>query len=174
MRSGRTYNAQLARIQFNNDGRRGLCGEPAQRPAAADLEQAQNLFCHSPAQAANFAAWRARNFAGSAPCLLNAYRKCRRRTQYMQQARSWQSSFGFQRQFGSTMARRSRLRLHARAARKGHARQRQPDVQPGHRREYPVHRIVPTLPYPEYGIMSMIPHNTRSEIRRFRPASRSG
>ena len=54
------YNGQIARIQFNNDGRADFAANPLNGQPLPTLDQAQNLFCHSTAQAANFAAWKAR------------------------------------------------------------------------------------------------------------------
>ena len=56
------------------------------------------------AQAANFAAWQASDFAGAAPCILNALQEMPAPEEYMEQARSWNTSIGFQRQFGAAMS----------------------------------------------------------------------
>ena len=46
------YNAQIARIQFNNDGRPDFAANPLNGQPLPTYEQAQTLFCNSPAQAA--------------------------------------------------------------------------------------------------------------------------
>src|SRR5258705_8733486 len=88
------YNTQLSRIQVNNDGRADFAANPLNGQPLPTYEQAQSQFCHSSAQAANFAAWQARNFAGAAPCLLLALQEMPAPDQYMQMARSWNSSIG--------------------------------------------------------------------------------
>jgi len=62
------------------------------------------LFCDSPEQAANFASWAARGYSGTAPCLLNSLQEMPADSQYMHIPRSWNSSIGLQRQFGSVMS----------------------------------------------------------------------
>jgi len=155
------YNAQLARIQFNNDGRPDFASNPLNGRPLPTMEQAQDLFCNSPAQAANLAAWRARNFAAPQPCLLNAYQEMPAPEQYMQQARSWQTSFGVQRQFGNTIA----VEADYVYTQGRHEKDTIDNVNltyseaTGANLPY-TNRAA--LPYPEYGILSMIPHNTRS------------
>jgi hypothetical protein len=155
------YNAQLARIQFNNDGRPDFASNPLNGKPLPTMEEAQTLFCNSPAQAANFAAWRARNFAAPQPCLLNAYQEMPAPEQYMQQARSWQTSFGVQRQFGNTIA----VEADYIYTQGRHEKDTIDNVNltyseaTGANLPY-TNRAA--LPYPDYGILSMIPHNTRS------------
>ena len=140
-------------IQINNDGRADFAANPLNGQPLPTYAQAQNLFCHSPAQAANFAAWQARNFTGTAPCLLLALQEMPAPDQYMQMARSWTSSIGFQHQFGAVTQIAGGLRLHEGRSREGHARQHQPRLQPGDRRELSVHGVDRrTLPYPQYGV----------------------
>src|SRR5207248_10850735 len=95
------YNTQIARIQVNNDGRADFTSNPLNGQPLPTYQQAQSLFCHSQAQAANFAAWQARNFTGTAPCLLLALQEMPAPDKYMQLPRSINSSIGFQRQFGA-------------------------------------------------------------------------
>ena len=98
------YNAQLGRIQISNDGRANFASDPLNGQPVPSFDQAQTRFCDSQAQAAVFAAWRASNYAGAAPCLLNSFQEIPAPEQYMKMARSWQTSIGVQRQFGSTTA----------------------------------------------------------------------
>ena len=63
MPSGRTTTRSSRGIQFTNDGRADFAANPLNGQPLPTYEQAQTLFCNSPAQAANFAAWQARNFA---------------------------------------------------------------------------------------------------------------
>src|SRR4029450_9457725 len=68
------------------------------------FEQSLKLFCDAPEQAATFAAWAARGYSGAAPGLLNSLQEMPGPTDIMRMPRSWNSSIGVQRQFGSTMA----------------------------------------------------------------------
>ena len=131
------YNTQIARIQVTNDGRANFAADPLNGQPLPTFEQALKLFCDAPEQAANFAAWAARDYSGTAPCLLNSLQEMPGPTDLMHMPRSWNSSIGFQRQFGNTMSIAGRLRADAGQPREGRARQRQPRVQPGHRRQLP-------------------------------------
>ena len=155
------YNAQLTRIQINNDGRPDFAANPLNGQPLPSYEQAQTLMCNSPAQAANFAAWQARNFTGAAPCLLNAYQEMPAPDQYMQQARSWQSSIGIQRQFGSTVA----VDADYIYTQGRHEKDTLDNINLTYVESTGVNLPYSNraaLPYPQYGIISMIPHNTRS------------
>ena len=155
------YNAQIARVQFNNDGRPDFASNPLNGLPLPSYEQAQPLFCNSPQQAGNFAAWRARNFAAPQPCLLNAYQEIPAPEEFMKQARTWQTSIGIQRQFGNTMAFDADYVYSQGRAEKDTVDNVNLayDAATGVNLPY-TNRA--TLPYPEYGIISMIPHNTRS------------
>jgi hypothetical protein len=155
------YNAQLARIQINNDGRPDFAANPLNGQPLPTYEQAQVLFCNSPAQAANFAAWQARNFTGTAPCLLNAYQEMPAPDQYMKQARNWQTSIGIQRQLGSTMAFDADYIYGRGTGEKDTLDNVNLTYDPATGANLPYTNRA-RLPYPQYGIISMIPHNTRS------------
>ncbi len=155
------YNAQLARIQINNDGRPDFAANPLNGQTLPTYAAAQGLFCNSPQQATNFANWRAANFTGAAPCLLNAYQEMPAPNDYMKQARNLQSSIGIQRQLGSTMAFDVDY-IHTNG-------RFEKDTLDNINLTYNSATGVnlpytnrAALPYPQYGIMSMIPHNTRS------------
>jgi hypothetical protein len=155
------YNTQLSRIQITNDGRADFAANPLNGQPLPTYEQAQNLFCHSAAQAANFNAWKARNYSGAAPCLLLATQEMPAPDQYMKMARAWTSSIGFQRQFGAVTQVQADYIF-----RKGdHEKDTLDNINLGYNPatgvNYP-YTDRSTLPYPQYGIMSMIPHNTRS------------
>ena len=163
------YNTQLARIQVNNDGRPDFAANPLNGQPLPTYEQAQNLFCHSPAQAANFAAWQASNYAGAAPCLLLATQEMPAPDQYMQMARAWTSSIGFQHQFGSAMAQLQADYIY----RKGdHEKDTLDNINlaynPATGVNYPYAASAPTARccrIRSTASMSMIPHNTRSRVR---------
>jgi hypothetical protein len=159
------YNAQIARIQIANDGRPDFAANPLNGQPLPTYDQAQSRFCHSPAQAAVYNAWRASNFAGAAPCLTLTLQEMPAPDEYMRQARTWQNSIGVQRQFGSTMALDAdyifsqgrsekdtidNVNLAFNAATGVNV----PYAATGANRA--------ALPFPQYGTMSMIPHNARS------------
>jgi hypothetical protein len=156
------YNTQIARIQVNNDGRPDFAANPLNGQPLPTYAQAQSQFCHSPAQAANFAAWRAVNFTGTAPCLLLALQEMPAPDQYMQMAQSWNSSIGFQHQIGSV----SQIQADY-VFRKGtHEKDTIDNINlawdPNTGANLPYTNRA-ALPYPQYGVISMIPHNTRSK-----------
>lgn len=161
------YNTQLARIQINNDGRPDFGANPLNGQPLPTYAQAQSLFCHSPAQAANFAAWQARNFSGAAPCLLLSIQEMVAPDEYMQMARNIQTSIGAQRQFGDSIS----LEVDYIYGTGTHEKDTIDNINltfdPATGTNYPYAATGADrarLPYPQYGIMSMIPHNTRSRL----------
>ena len=155
------YNSQLARIQVNNDGRADFTANPLNGQPLPTYESAQAQFCNSPAQAANFAAWQARAFAGAAPCLFQAYQEMPAPNDYMKMARTWQSSIGIQRQLSASMVVEADY-IHT----QGRGEKDTIDninlgYNPATGVNFPYTNRA-TLPYPQYGVLSMIPHNTRS------------
>jgi hypothetical protein len=159
------YNTQLSRIQVNYDGRADFAANPLNGQPLPSYAEAQNRFCHSPAQAANFNAWRASNYSGNAPCLLLTTQEMPAPDQYMQMARAWTTSIGFQRQIGAVTQVQADY-----IYRKGdHEKDTLDNINlaydPATGVNIPYAASGPTralLPYPQYGTMSMIPHNTRS------------
>lgn len=159
------YNAQLVRIQIPNDGRANFAADPLNGQPLPSFDQAQQRFCHSPTQAANFAAWQASNFSGAAPCLLNALQEIVAPDEYMAQARSWQTSIGFQRQFGSTMAFEADYVYSQGRNEKDTIDNINLAYDETTGANFPYATSGPNrarLPFPQYGIISMIPHNSRS------------
>jgi hypothetical protein len=155
------YNAQLARPQYLYDGRADFATNPLNGQPLPTFEQAQVLFCNSPQQAANFAAWQSRNFAGAAPCLLNTYQEMPAPVEYMKQARTWQSSIGVQRQFGDTISAEADYIYSQGRSEKDTL----DNVNLSYNAATGVNNPFSNralLPFPQYGIISMIPHNTRS------------
>ena len=94
--------ATIAVLEVANDGRPDFAANPFNGPPPT-FEQAQTRFCSAPEQAANVAAWRARNFAGAAPCVLRGAGEMAPPAEYAHVPHTWQTSFGFQRQLGSSM-----------------------------------------------------------------------
>ena len=160
------YNAQLLRIQYTNDNRANFAADPLNGVPLPTYDQAQALLCNNPSQAANFASWQARGFAGAAPCILNALQEMPAPEEYMEQARSWNSSIGFQRQFGSTMALEMDY-IHTKGA---HEKDTIDNVNLVY--DAATGANIPftnanraRLPWPDMGVVSMIPHNAKSELR---------
>ena len=85
-------------------------------------------------------------------------------------AENWQTSFGIQRQFGATIAVEADYVYTKGTRRKGHHRQREPDVQPGHGRQLSrpnAHRrVCPS----RMGVVSMSPHTGKSELHALQTA----
>ena len=167
------YNAQLGRIQISNDGRANFASDPLNGQPVPSFDQAQTRFCDSQAQAAVFAAWRASNYAGAAPCLLNSFQEIPAPEQYMKMARSWQTSIGVQRQFGSTTA----VEADYIYTQGRNEKETVDNVNLGYNsatgENYPYATSGPNralLPFPQYGIISMIPRNTRSGLHSLQTA----
>ena len=95
-------NAQIAVIQYNNDGRADFAANPTNGQPLPTYAQALPQFCSS--NAAAFADWRARNFTGAAPCLLRAVQEFVGPPEFVHLPRTFQTSIGFQHQIGGTMA----------------------------------------------------------------------
>ena len=165
------YNAQLLRIQYTNDNRANFAADPLNGVPLPSYDQAQALLCNNPSQAANFARWQASGFAGAAPCILNALQEMPAPEEYMQQARSWNSSIGIQRQFGSTMALEMDY-IHTKGA---HEKDTIDNVNLIY--DAATGANIPftnanraRLPWPDMGVVSMIPHNAKSELRSLQTA----
>ena len=94
-------NAQIAVIQYNNDGRADFTANPTNGQPLPTYEQALTQFCSSNTTA--FDAWRARGFTGTAPCLLRAVQEFVGLPEYVHLPRTFQTSIGFQQQIGTTM-----------------------------------------------------------------------
>ena len=84
-----TGNAQIAVIQYNNDGRPDFAANPTNGQPLPTYEQALPQFCST--NTAAFEVWRARNFTGTAPCLLRAVQEFVGPPQYVHLPRTWQT-----------------------------------------------------------------------------------
>src|SRR5688572_21649679 len=165
------YNTQLLRLQFTNDGRADFAANPLNGQPLPTYDQAQGQLCNSAAQAANFAAWRASNFAGAAPCILNALQEMPAPDEYMSMARNWNSSIGFQRQLGSSFA----LEADFVYTKGTNEKDTIPNVNlaydPATGVNLPFNNANRArLPWPEMGVVSMIPHNARSGLKSLQTA----
>ena len=99
-----TGNAQIATLEYANDGRPNFALDPTNGQGLPTYQEALTRFCDSPTQAANFAAWQARGFTGTAPCLTRGLQEFRGPFDYIHVPKTWQTSIGLQRQIGATMA----------------------------------------------------------------------
>jgi len=165
------YNTQLLRLQYTNDGRADFAANPLNGQPLPTYDQAQSQLCNSSAQAANFAAWRASNFAGAAPCIINALQEMPAPDEYMKMARNWNSSIGFQRQFGSSYAVEADFVYTKGTDEKDTIPNVNLAYDPATGVNLPFNNANRArLPWPEMGVVSMIPHNTRSGLRSLQTA----
>jgi hypothetical protein len=88
-------------LAVDNDGRPDFAVNPFNGPAP-DYQTALQRVCD--VNRAVFDSWRARNFAGAAPCLFRDFEELAPPPELAALTNSWQSSFGFQRQLGNDMA----------------------------------------------------------------------
>jgi hypothetical protein len=154
--------ATIAILEVANDGRPDFAVNPFNGPAPT-FEQALTRFCSAPEQAANFAAWRARNFAGAAPCVLRGSGEMAPPAEYAHVPQTWQTSIGVQRQIGNSMS----IEADYVYARGRDEKFIQENVNLswtnasgiGINNPYTSRAL---LPYPEFGIVAMTPFTGRS------------
>jgi len=159
----RTYPGEsktVALVEVANDGRPDFAANPFNGPPPT-FEQAKATACSAPEQAANFAAWKARNYAGTAPCLLLASGEVNPPAGTYNVNNSWQSSIGFQRQFGTSMEIESDY-VYTRGRNEGWGHLNlNIAFDPTTGVNYPYSDRT-KLPYPEFGILAMTLQNGRS------------
>ena len=95
--------ATIAVLEVANDGRPDFAANPFNGPAPSFAE-AESRFCSAPQQAANFAAWQARNFTGTVPCVLRGAGEMAPPADYAHVPHTWQGTIGAQRQIGNSMS----------------------------------------------------------------------
>jgi len=159
----RTYPGEsktVALVEVTNDGRPDFAANPFNGPPPT-FEQAKATACSAPEQAANFAAWKARNYAGTAPCLLLASGEVNPPAGTYNVNNSWQTSIGFQRQFGTSMEIESDY-VYTRGLNEGWGHLNlNIAFDPTTGVNYP-YTDRTKLPYPEFGILAMTLQNGRS------------
>jgi len=159
----RTYPGEsktVALVEVTNDGRPDFAANPFNGPPPT-FEQAKATACSAPEQAANFAAWKARNYAGNAPCLLLASGEVNPPAGAYNVNNSWQSSVGFQRQLGTSMEIESDY-VYTRGRNEGWGHLNlNIAFDPTTGVNYP-YTDRTKLPYPEFGILAMTLQNGRS------------
>jgi hypothetical protein len=159
------YNAQLSRIEIPNDGRPNFAADPLNGRPLPSFEEANRAFCHAPEQAGAFNAWRASGYAGAAPCLFAAYQEIVAPDEFMQQARTFQTSLGLQRQFTGVMAVEADYVYSQGRNEKDTIDNINLAYDPATGVNFPYATSGPNrarLPFPQYGTISMIPHSSRS------------
>ncbi len=165
------YNTQIARIQITNDGRANFAADPLNGKPLPTFDQALKLFCDAPEQAANFAAWAARGYSGTAPCLFNSLQEMPGPTDLMHMPRSWNSSIGIQRQFGNTMA----LQVDYVQTQGSHEKDVLDNANLAYNAATGVNYASTNanrglLPWPSAGVISMIDYNSNSSLRSLQTA----
>jgi hypothetical protein len=159
----RTYPGEsktVALVEVANDGRPDFAANPFNGPPPT-FEQAKATACSAPEQAASFASWKARNYAGNPPCLLLASGEVNPPAGTYNVNNSWQSSFGFQRQFGTSMEIESDY-VYTRGRNEGWGHLNlNIAFDPTTGVNYP-YTDRSRLPYPEFGILAMTLQNGRS------------
>jgi len=154
-----TGNAQVAVIQYNNDGRPDFAANPTNGQPLPTYEQSLTQFCSG--NAAAFELWRSRNFTGAQPCLTRAVQEFVGPPDYIYLPRTWQSSIGLQRQFGSTMAVEADYVYSKGTGEKDVVDNINLAYNPATGANYPATDRT-RLPFPEWGVISMNVHTGRS------------
>ena len=147
-------------VEVANDGRPDFAANPFNGPKPT-WDEANARFCHAPGQAANFAAWQARNYRGSPSCLLQAHQELAPPPEYQAVPHTWQTSMGFQRQLGTGMVFEADY-----VYRRG---RNEKSVQPNFNvtfdpetgANYP-YSNVSRRPHPEWGLLGVTPFTGRS------------
>ena len=83
-------NTQIATIRYENDGRPDFAANPTGGRGLPTYEDAEPLYCY--------------NNNNRPGCLLRDVREFTALAEYIELPRTWQTTIGFQRQFGTTMA----------------------------------------------------------------------
>ncbi len=97
-----TGNRQVVVISYTNDGRPDFAANPTNGQPLPTYDQAQARLCSG--NPAAFAAWRAVNFTGTAPCLTRDLQEFVGLPKYVHLPRTFQTSIGIQRQIGGVTA----------------------------------------------------------------------
>jgi len=145
------------RIAVENDGRPDFASNPFNGPLPT-LEQASQRYCY--VNTAAFNTWRARGFTGAAPCLLRDAQELPvlGHTDF---SYSWQTSIGVARQVGTDMAIEVDYVTNQNRNEKILQNNANLSFNPATGVNYP-YSDRGRLPFPEWGIVGLIPHTGRS------------
>ena len=150
-------NAQIAVIQYNNDGRADFAANPTNgQPLPTYRRHAQF------APLRRFNAGATATTRGTAPCLMRAVQEFVGTAAVRPPAAHLADLDRLPASVRRHDGVRGRLRVQPGPRREGRRRQHQPDVQSGDRRQLSVRRSEPSRPYPDWGVVSMNTHLGRS------------
>ena len=150
--------ATIAILEVANDGRPDFAVNPFNGPAPS-FEEAVQRFCSS--NTAAFESWRARNFAGAAPCVLRGAGEMAPPADYAHVPQTWQGTIGMQRQLGAAMAVEADY-VYSRGRNEKFIQENvNIAFNPATGVNYPYSNRA-LLPYPDFGIVAMTPFTGRS------------
>jgi len=140
-------NAQIATIRYENDGRPDFAANPTGGRPLPTYEEANPLYCY--------------NNNNARGCLIRDVREFTALPEYIELPRTWQTSIGFQRQFGSTMAVEADYVYSQGSFEKDVLDNMNLTFDPatGVNRDF---RVRANRPYPDWGVISMNVHTARS------------
>ena len=142
-------NVQIAQIRITNDGRPNFTADPLNGRPLPTYEEALQRFCH------------VNNRAG---CLIRDALEVTGPPEMMKLQRTWQNSIGFQRQFGTVMAFEADYIFSKGENEKDVVDNVNLTYNPATGANYPS-SDVSRRPFPEWGVVSMMTHNGRSEYQ---------
>jgi hypothetical protein len=140
-------NNQITTIRYENDGRPDFAANPTNGRPLPTYEEANPLYCY--------------NNNNARGCLIRDVREFTALPQYIELPRTWQSSIGFQRQFGATMAVEADYVYSQGSFEKDVLDNMNLLFDPatGTNLDF---RIRSNRPYPDWGVISMNTHTARS------------
>ena len=150
--------ATIAILEVANDGRPDFAANPFDGPPPS-FEQALQRFCS--VNTAAFDTWRARNFAGAAPCVLRGAGEMAPPAEQAHVPHTWQGTIGVQRQVGNGIAVEADYVYSRGRDEKFIQENVNIAFNPATGINYPyTNRSL--LPYPDFGIVAMTPFTGRS------------
>jgi Carboxypeptidase regulatory-like domain/TonB dependent receptor-like, beta-barrel len=147
-------NVQIAQIRLTNDGRANFAADPLNGRPLPSLSEALDTFCH------------VNNRPG---CLIRDALEVTGPPDMMKLQQSWQNSIGFQRQFGQTMAFEADYIYTRGRDEKDVIDNVNLTYNPATGVNYPFSDVA-RRPFPEWGVVSMMTHNGRSEYHALQTA----
>jgi len=155
-----TGNQQVVVIQYTNDGRPDFAANPTGGQPLPTFEQAQSRLCSG--NAAAFAAWKAVNYTGTAPCLTRDLQEFVGLPKYVHLPRTFQTSIGIEKQIGSVTAFTADYVYSKGTHEKDVVDNINLTFNPATGANFPFANRA-TRPYPDWGFVSMNTHLGRSE-----------
>jgi len=155
-----TGNRQVVVIQYTNDGRPDFAANPTGGQPLPTFEQAQSRLCSG--NPAVFNAWKATNYAGTAPCLTRDLQEFVGLPKYVHLPRTFQTSIGIQHQIGSVTAFTADYVYSKGDHEKDVVDNINLTFNPATGANFPFANRA-TRPYPDWGVVSMNTHLGRSQ-----------